>query len=200
MKQGLTIIIWITLLIFGCKKEDKTEIKKCGCDGTKTETVNSIFGLVVNTDDGFRIITDEKGILIPCTELTGIFKNDFQPVTISGQLRLNCSELNGSFKITPIEVNEIAIRATNYDKTDISLTIIRSEDYGYAKGFGYSIEDKRTEFGTRIFQPHIPSVGGLLTFDTADRASKTGLLEIFSIRGQSASITPEVLKYINVVE
>ncbi|WKZ58793.1 MAG: hypothetical protein QY309_13085 [Cyclobacteriaceae bacterium] len=200
MKKGLTIMTWTTLLVFGCSKEADIEVEKCGCDGTKTETVDNIFGLVVETTDGFEIITDEKGILKPCTELTGDIAADFQPVTLSGQLRLNCNEISGYFKITPIEINEITIRATNYNKTDITLTIVRSEDYGYEPGFGYFIEDKRTTFGTRWLQPHIPAVGGLSTFDSEDKAVKTGLLSIFSVRGQSAYITPEILEYIKVVQ
>jgi len=198
MKKGLAIFILTTLISFGCDKEPET--MKCGCDGTKSEAVDNIFGLVVETTDGFGIITDEKGILIPCTELTGDFRTDFQPVTLSGQLRLHCNEINGYFKLTQIEISEIALRETNYDKTDVTLTITKSEDYGYDPGFGYCVDDNRTAFGTTLCAPTIPSVGGNETFDTEEKAIKAGLLTVFSVRGQSAYTTPEILRYIKVWE
>ena len=200
MKKGLTIFTWTTMLVFGCSKEVDTETEKCGCDGTKTETVDNIFGLVVETTDGLEIITDEKGILTPCTGLTGDIAADFQPVTLSGQLRLNCKETNGYYKIIPIEITEIKPRANNYDKSDITLTITKSEDYGYDPGFGFCIEDKRTDFGGKLCAPTIPTVGGFPTFDTEKKAIKTGLLYISITRGQRAIVTPDLLKYIKVIE
>lgn len=198
MKKGLTIFILTALISFSCDKEAETE--KCGCAGTKTETIDNIFGLVIETDDGFEILTDEKGLLIPCAELAPELKIDFQPVTISGQLRLPCDKVFGEFKITPIEITEISIRGTNYDKTDISLTVIKSEDYGYDPGFGYFIEDLRTPNGTRNLQPTVPAVGGNVTFDSSDKAIATALLTIYIVRGGHAFVTPEVLQYINVVD
>ena len=199
MRTRLILIISTTLTIFSCDKETE-KIDQCGCDGTKTETVSNIFGLVIQTDEGFEILTDEKGILKSCVELNPEFKKDFQPVTVSGQLRLPCKKIFGEFKITPIELTEITIRPTNYDKTDITLTVIKSEDYGFESGFGYCIKDTRTPFGGTLCAPTRPAVGGLIPFDTEDKAIKTGLLSVYIARGGVAFITPDILQYINVVE
>jgi hypothetical protein len=48
------------------------ELERCGCDGTKTEAIRQVFGIVIETDDGFEILTDEKGLLSPCAELPGL--------------------------------------------------------------------------------------------------------------------------------
>ena len=198
MRKGLTIFILTALISFSCDKETETE--KCGCDWTKTETVDDIFGLVIETDDGFEILTDEKGLLIPCADLAPEFKIDFQPVTISGQLRLHCDKIFGEFKITPIDITEIIIRETNYDKTDITLTVIKSEDYGYDPGFGFKIEDNRDPFGATVVSPTRPAVGGNIPFDTSDKAIKSGLLYIYTFRVGASFVTPDVLRYINVVD
>ena len=198
MKKLLIIFTLIIIANLSCDKEVDTE--KCGCDGTKTEYIDNIFGLVIETDDGYEILTDEKGLLIPCSELTSDFKINFKPVTISGQVRFSCKEIDTGFKINPIEITSIELRNSNYDKTDITLAIIKSEDYGYQTGYGYYIEDTRTTPGTRVIQPFIPSISGYTTYDTQDKAIATGLLAIYIIRGGHASITPEILRYINVID
>ncbi|HEY5771261.1 MAG TPA: DUF4907 domain-containing protein [Chitinophagaceae bacterium] len=198
MKKETVILILYMLISFSCKKEAETE--KCGCDGTKTEFIEKIFGIVIETDDGFEILTDEKGLLIPCSELAGDFKNGSQPVTVSGTLKVPCKKIPYDFEVTPIEISELKLRDSTYDKTDITLTIIKSEDYGYDPGFGYFIDDHRS--GLRISQPHIPAVSGLIPFNTPDQATKTGVLVIYLLRKNSGplpSLSIEILKYINII-
>ena len=186
------------LISFSCHKHDK--IEKCGCDGTKTEFIEKIFGIVIETDDGFEILTDEKGLLIPCSELPMDLKNGSQPVTVSGTLKIPCKKIPYDFEVTPIEISEIKLRASTYDKTDITLSLIRSEDYGYDPGFGYFIDDYIS--GLKISQPHIPAVSGLIPFNTPDQATKTGVLVISLLRknpGQLPSLSIEILQYINII-
>ena len=194
MRKRLILIISTTLTIFSCDKETE-KIDQCGCDGTKTEIVSDIFGLVIQTDEGFEILTDEKGLLKSCRELNPEFKKDFQPVTVSGQLRLSCKKIFGEFKITPIEISEITFRQTNYDKTDIELEILKTEDYGYQPGFGYCI--KSSTKATLCAYGDVKTGNPLKTYNDA---FKMGLLSVYISRGGVAFITPEILQYINVVE
>ena len=197
-KQAIIFILYI-LISFSCKKQ--SEANKCGCDGTKTESVDKIFGIVTETDDGFEILTDEKGLLVPCSELPENFKIESQPVTISGTLKIPCKKIPNNFSITPVEISELKLRASNYDKTDITLTIVKSEDYGYAPGFGYYIEDHRSMGGMKVLQPHIPAVSGLTPFKTPSESTKSGLLVIYLLRKNQdlPSLSIEILKYINVI-
>jgi len=194
MRKRLILIISTTLTIFSCDKEPE-QIDQCGCDGTKIEIVSDIFGLVIQTDEGFEILTDEKGLLKSCGELNTEFKSDFQPVTVSGQLRLSCKKIFGEFKITPIEISEIELRQTNYDKTDIELEILKTEDYGYQPGFGYCL--KSSGKSTLCAYGDVKTGSPLKTYNDA---FKMGLLSVYISRGGVAFITPEILQYINVVE
>src|SRR6187401_234898 len=97
-------------------------------------------------------------------ELAPEFKKEGQPVIVSGTLKAPYKKIPDKFEITPIEINALQLRAFVYNKTDITLEIIKSEDHGLKPGFGYFIEDLRTPHGTRILQPHLPAVPGLDPF------------------------------------
>lgn len=200
MKKLTTILVLFILISFSCRKDNQTD--KCGCHSPKTEAIEKIFGVVVETDDGFEILTDEKGLLKPCSELPGYFKNGSQPVTVSGILKVPCKKIPYDFDITPIQISDLKLRDSSYDKTDITLTIIRSEDYGYNPGFGYFIEDHRSVNGIRILQPHLPAVSGLTPFNTKEQARKTGMLVIYLLRknpGLLPSLSIEILQYLNII-
>jgi len=81
---------------------------------------------MIKTSDGFEILTDEKGLLLPCSGLPDNFKIESQPVTVSGSLRVSCKKIPEGFNITPIEVSDTKLLASNYDKTDITLTIFQT--------------------------------------------------------------------------
>lgn len=184
----------LVLFSFGCNKE-----ADCGCDSKKTEVIKTLFGIVVKTVDGFEILTDERGLLLPCSELAPEFKKEGQPVVISGTLKVPCKVIPDKFNITPIQISSLQLRTLDYDKKDITLKIIKSEDYGYKPGFGYFIEDLRTDHNTRILQPHLPAVSGLEPFHTVQDAMKTGLSVIYGRRAYTdAYVSPELIEYLNV--
>ena len=192
-----TLFALLILFSFGCEKQEQTE--DCGCDSEKTEVVENLFGIVVETDDGFEILTDEKGLLLPCSELAPEFKKEGQPVIVSGTLKAPYKKIPDKFEITPIEINALQLRAFVYNKTDITLEIIKSEDHGLKPGFGYFIEDLRTPHGTRILQPHLPAVPGLDPFCAPEDAMKTGLSVIYGLRAhEDGYVSPELLEYLNV--
>ena len=160
-----------------------------------------MFGMVLETDDGFEIITDEKGLLLPCDALPEAFKKDGLLVTVSGQAGVPCTKTDQPFTVTPIDISSLTLRTQTYDKTDVTIAIIKSEDYSAQKGFGYFIEDKRKPNGTRIIQPHIPAVGGLKTFCSRDQAMKTAIAMVCVTRGgRYISIEEAFLKYIHVLK
>jgi Domain of unknown function (DUF4907) len=196
MKKLTLIFLLLILINLSCKKHDDNV---CGCDSPKTENIEKLFGIVIATNDGFQILTDEKGLLIPCATLSDVFRKEGQPVIVSGTLKIPRKKIPYEFEVTPIEISELNLRSSSYDKTDITLTIIKSEDYGYKSGFGYIIEDLRTPNAARIFQPHVPAVPGLNPFCTWEQATKTGLSVIYLVRKyQDASLSVEFLEYINI--
>lgn len=200
MKKTTIVSILYILVSFSCTRDNETD--NCGCNGPKTEFVKKIFGVVVETDDGFEILTDEKGLLIPCSGLTEKFKIHGQAVTVSGTLRVPCKKIPGESAITPIQISQIKMRNSGYDKTDISLNIIKRENYGYSQGFGYLIEDLRVSHGLKILQPHIPAISGLIPFDTPTHATEAGMLVIFKMRKTQdlPSLSIDVLKYVNIIQ
>ncbi len=158
--------------------------------------------MVIETDDGFEILTDEKGLLIPCFGLAKDFRKEAKPVTLSGILKVPCKRISDKFDITPVFITGLKSRNTTYDKTDITIEIFKS-DIAENSGFGYFIEDHRTTNGTRILQPHIPAIPGLIPFRSSDEARKTALLVTYLIRNnpdESASLSTEILQYTHVIK
>ena len=200
MKNAVIIVILYSLVGFGCHKKNETDA--CGCHGPKTETIENVFGIMAETEDGFEILTDTKGLLIPCSDLSKDFKIESQPVIVSGTLKIPCKKIPDEFSITPIEISSLKLRDSGYNKSDISLSIIKSEDYGYDPGFGYFIKDNRSSGGISIIQPHIPAVSGLTPFATQEQATKTAMLVIYLLRNYTGlpSLSIEVLKYIKVIK
>jgi hypothetical protein len=184
------IIFFLVVLFFtACEKENTI----------KGREVENLLGIVIETDDGFEIITDEEGILLPGSELPAELKKDGQFVTISGKLKAPVKTLSHNLSITPIDISSIELRTSAYDKTDITLAIIKSEDYGYKAGFGYFIENLRYAHRTRVLQPHLPAVSGLEPFCTQEDATKTGIALIYLLRKYNGgAISVEFLDHINV--
>jgi hypothetical protein len=143
MKKGTIIGILYLLINLSCNKANQS-----ASSSGYAETVNSIFGVIVKTDDGFEILTDEKGLLLPSINLPENLNIDSQPVTVSGILKTPIKKIPEGFNITPIEISDIKLRASNYDKTDIKLTIMRNENEGHQQAFEYLIEDLRVGHGT----------------------------------------------------
>lgn len=198
MKKSTTLLALFILVSFSCRKNiDYTE--NCGCNGPETELVENIFGIITETDDGFEILTDTKGLLLPCAELPAVFKKEAQPVEVSGMLKVPCKKIPYDVDITPIAITGLKLRSAAYNKTDISLTIIKSEDYGYSTGFGYMVEDHVSGF--KILQPFIPAVSGIVPFTTATHAEKTAVLSIHLLRKSPGlpSLSLEILKYMHVI-
>jgi len=197
----LILIVLLIITGLGCKKQK--QIDACGCNSVQTDAVENIPGIVVETDDGFEILSDEKGLLLPCSELSAEFKKEGQPVTVSGTLKTSCKKIPYDFNITPIKINSLKGRATAYDKTDITLSIIKTKDYyPDADGFGYFIEDTRTQPHFKINQTTKPAVPGTYGFCTMDHATICAMAVIYIMRtrGGLPSMSVEMLDYLNIID
>jgi len=197
MKQILSnILIVACSTLISCEDE-----VICGCSGAgSTETNQSNrYGTVIETEDGFQIFSDEDGFLLPCEELDPALRINGQPVLISGQMKISCKKIYPNFPITPTRLSLIPLE-NKYDRLDITLTIIKSEDYGYSEGFGFQVEDKRTVGGTKILQPTIGSIEGNEVYDTELKAYLNGLLVVYAVRNATTAISKEVLQYIKVID
>jgi hypothetical protein len=190
----------LILIGFACKKQKQTEA--CGCNSAKTDAVENLPGIVVETDDGFEILSDEKGLLLPCAEIPIELRKEGQPVTVSGTLKTPCKKIPHDFPITPITISSLKERATAYDKTDITFAILKTEDYyPTAHGFGYFIEDVRPGHHFRLKQPHKPAVPGLNGFCTQDQATICGMSVIYIMRTEEGlpAMSVEILDYLNII-
>lgn len=198
MKKILAVLTISCLTLFSCQDDDSND---CGCTGTETNRTSSSnrYGTVIETLDGFLIFSDEDGFLLPCKELDESLRVNGKPVYISGQMKKSCKTINPNFPINPVRFDNIIPLDNKYDRLDITLKIIKSEDYGYAPGFGYFIEDNRTVGGTRVLQPHIPVIGGLQVYNTEEKAYLNGLLVVYAVRNATTDISKEVLQYIKVI-
>jgi len=148
-----------------------------------------------------EILSDEQGLLLPCSSLVVRYLHDSQPVIVSGLIKNPCKIIPYSFSITPIDISDIQFLDSSYNKTDITLQVIKSEDYGYPAGFGYFVEDHRPG-GLRILQPHLPAVSGFIPYKSPAEATKSAMLVIYLMRkypGSLPSQTVDILKYIKII-
>jgi hypothetical protein len=157
--------------------------------------------MISETDDGFQIISDEKRLLLPTAELAHEFKKDGQPVMVSGILKAPRKVIRDGFSVTPIEISELNLQISAYEKSDITLSIIKSEDHGGKPGFGYFIEDQRSPSPFRTLQYLRPAVPGLDAFCSWEQATKTAICVIYQMRKARGfpSLTAELLDYIHVL-
>jgi hypothetical protein len=197
MKTKLSIGIIAFLILNSCQENNSN---KCGCSGTNTIRTNSSNGYatIIETTDGFQIFSDQDGFLSPCKEPDPTLKVIGKPVLISGQIKQSCKTIVPNFPINPVQFDAIIPLNNKYDRLDITLTIIKSEDYGYPQGFGFLVEDNRTIGGTKILQPTIP-IEGIHVYDTELKAYLNGLLVVYAVRNANTEISQEVLQYIKVI-
>jgi hypothetical protein len=198
MKTLSSIVTISCLILLGCQDDDSN---KCGCAGTNTILTNSSnrYATIIETLDGFQIFSDEDGFLQPCKELDASLKINGKPVLISGQIKKSCKTIDPNFPINPVQFSNIIPLQNKYDRLDITLTIIKSEDYGYDEGFGYFIEDKRIIGGAKILAPTISELEGNQVYDTEEKAYLNGLLMVYAVRNATTDISKEVLQYIKVL-
>jgi hypothetical protein len=170
--------------------------KPCGCVDDPITYTAQIFGILVKTNSGYEIFSDSLGILCPCNPIDSGFSSDFTPILFSGNLKSNCKKIGGEFMYSPIQISNMTQYDKGYDKLDITLIIIKSENYGYDAGYGYFINDNRSPYGTRILNATKGQCGGFIPFETQEDAYLAGLLEIYSLRTAKSSVNCEVIKYI----
>jgi hypothetical protein len=115
------------------------------------------------------------------------------------------TKLNGNEKVK-VTVDTLIIpvaggqeELSHLDSIRVTLTIIKSEDYGYAEGFGFIVEDNRTVAGTKLLQATIGGVAGNQVYDTELKAYLNGLLVVYGVRNATTEVSPETLRYIKVI-
>lgn len=198
MKRTHFAIIFLYLILSNCQE---IVSNKCGCGGTNTIRTNESnrYATVIETLDGFQIFSDQDGFLLPCRELDSQLKVNGKAVLVSGQIKQSCKKVAPNFQINPVLFDNIIPVDNPYNRLDITLTIIKSEDYGYPQGFGFFIEDKRTIGGTRILQATIP-IEGIHVYDNEQKAYLNGLLVVYGVRNANTDISEDILRYIKVIQ
>jgi len=196
MKIIVSIGIVFSLTFISCQVESD-----CGCSGSNTtETNNSNrFATIMETTDGYQLFSDEDGFLSPCEKLDPELRVNGKPVLISGMMKQSCKTIDPNFPINPVQLGMTIPLDHKYDRLDITLTIIKSEDYGYAEGFGFIVEDNRTVGGTKLLQATIGGVAGNQVYDTELKAYLNGLLVVYGVRNATTEVSPETLRYIKVI-
>lgn len=166
----------IVFAIFSCDKGKEVEFKICDCVGKQEESVNLEGGDVVLSVDGYKIISIEHGYLTPCQVLPESFQEEGQLVQFTGRIIPTCKKEHSGYAIWSLylEITEIKKIDTLYKNGNLSIEVIRTENYGKQPGFGYIVEDARKNF--KIVQDEIPAQLGIEPFKTKEDALKIAFL------------------------
>lgn len=166
----------ISLLIFSCEREREQIFEVCDCSGSELVRLNSEGAVVAASVDGFKIISVKSGYLTPCEEISTELMKEGQLVIISGRIITNCKKEHSGYAVWSqyLEVSEIRAIDTLFQNGNLTIEIIKTEDYGKPNGFGYVVHDRMKDF--RIVQTEIPTQVGNDPFKSAEDAKKIAYL------------------------
>lgn len=202
-KSAFTCLLF-ALLIFrlqGCK-EPETPGYVCSCSGLDMKPFTDERAIVVNTTNGFQLLSPTVGYINPCEQISPNHSMDALLVILSGKSLATCDKTNDTYKNqkeTFSSLSSIAITTdSSFHSTEFDIDIINSQDYGYGPGYGYRIQHG----SFKIFQPTIPAIGGLVTFESEADAYKTAVLVTYLLNLDIGlpSLTIEDLEYLKVVK
>lgn len=175
MKKSLRYAIIFTAF-FSCEKGKDVEFEVCDCLGKQIESINLEGGDVALSIDGYKIISIAHGYITPCQELPDDLRIDGQLVQVSGKLIPTCKKEHSGYAIWSqyLEITEVKKIDTLFQNGNLTIEIIKTENYGKQPGFGYIVQDKKKNF--KIVQDEIPAQLGTDPFKTRADALKIALL------------------------
>ncbi len=198
----ITLTYLALLAIQACNDEDTPKPKICNCDATGTESFQSVQAIVVNTTEGFFVLSPFTGYFKPCEVLNKNLEVDGLMITISGTTKATCDKPDDIFKQEKqsysIITSTLVATDSLFSAEPFKIKIIKSEDYGYSQGYGYRITHNS---GLKILQATIPAIGGNQPFKTSTDAFKTAVLVSYKLNlGVGLpSLTIQDLRFLQVL-
>lgn len=184
--KALLKVFLVGVFLPCCKPEPKPSV--CGCKGDKTADINGTFAVSVASRGNNIFFSIEKGFLISCDSTTNY--TDGQIFHLTGQVRSSCiRQLFDSIKLDPplkggylqaaslIPYNDLQLNQP-ISWGDFVITIIRSEDYGYDKGYGFTL--LKVSNGFKILAPYLP-IGHFRVCHSKSDAFKFACLYLYQL-------------------
>lgn len=192
-------IVWPILLVQGC---DKNEVVKpsCSCDAPVSKSFEGLHGMMVNTTEGYFLLSISDGYYKPCASLASVLLTDGLLVIAKGKIKTTCpkpDDLNKEELQSYTLIDSwVTTQDSLFNNNPIKIQLIKSEDYTI-KGYGYKIT---TPSGAVILQTIIPAVGGLKPFKTKTEAYKVAILVAYKLNLQIGfpSITIQDLRFLQI--
>ena len=187
----------------GCREDDPEPIV-CSCDGTGKSELQDLELIAVSTTDGYKLLSPFGGFYLPCEEIPAQYQQDGQMLRADLMIKATCSRLEEPAEYYALQnFSQVQSLVESVDSlfegADFKITIIKSEDYGYSEGFGYTYTNLKTGF--KIVQATIQVIGGNVPFETAIDAFKIAVLVAHKNNsdGGLPSVSREELEYLQVI-
>lgn len=166
----------LPVIFFSCDREKEQIFEVCGCSGSELVSLSAEGGVVAASVDGLKIISVNNGYLTPCGEFSTELMKEGQLLVISGRIIMSCKKEHSGYAVWSqyLEIEEIMPIDTLYQNGNLTIEIIRTEDYGKPIGFGYIVHDRKKNF--RIVQTEIPTQVGDDPFKSPEDAKKIAYL------------------------
>lgn len=166
----------ILLILFSCEREKEQLFEVCDCSGSELVNLSSEGGVVAASVDGLKIISVNNGYLTPCGEISPELMKEGQLLFISGRIISSCKKEHSGYAVWSqyLEIEEIMPVDTLYLNGNLTIEIIKTEDYGKPSGFGYIVHDRKKNF--KIVQTEIPTQVGEDPFKSREDAIKIAYL------------------------
>jgi hypothetical protein len=181
LKKKVFIAVLI-ILLSSCVYHEQEHPLICDCTAPVTENFKDVASIVVDSQEGYLLLSPYKGYLHVCNETELALQQDGLLISASGELKSTCIRKDDYMKRNQESfsiLNDWELSPdSSFTDLPISIRIIRSEDFGSPVGFGYDIQKAS---GFHILQPIIPAVGGNQTFKTELQAYKVAVLVAYKM-------------------
>jgi len=188
-----SFMLGLILFLLSCHDDEK----KCDCRGEPTLRFADDFGVVLNSPEGYLIVTGRGGISKICD--IGEQQTN-QRIIFEGEIRSNCYISTN----TEVELSNIIIKSYHVvskmdsviDMGGIKLNIIHSEDYGHEQGFGFLLSGLATEW----LVPYNTVTGEV--FQNREDALRVGILTVSKMRRVTKypDMTRDELKLLGIIK
>jgi hypothetical protein len=201
-RNSILAVIFLlnTFLFNGCKDNDIIP-PPCSCEAPTTKSFESSSGVLVSTIEGYFFLSPTEGFYKPCNDTDLTLLKDGLIVLANGKIKTTCLKPDDLIKQQQQSYVSMDSWTTTQDslfRGSVNIKLIRSEDYGYSKGYGYIIKD--TKFTGTIIQPFIPAIGGYKAFKTKTEAYKVAMLVAYKLNLKIGlpSITIQDLRFLQI--
>jgi len=178
---GIFALLLLGLFFSTLQSCDKKEEVRCGCGGSILKNISNEQAIIVDTWDGFHLLSLKNGYLLQCNEIPSNLKVDGKMILITGKINLPCSKTSGSIN----DLQDYPFDLISYSSPVDSL--FRTEELNIS--LFNSVQPSKTGYGYEIKTPNIkirqdiiPGISGLKPFATKTEAFKLAVLIGYKIQ------------------